>query len=207
MHAMQYEITLPADYDMQIIRERVHAAAPMLDDRAGLGLKAYLIRQAGRAGSPVNQYAPFYLWHDVGMMGHFLAGGGGFERITRAFGRPRVRHWTGLARFPGPAAGRGAVPRAATRRVTAVPVDPDPQGAGLAEFVEREIENLRALARHEGVHTAALAFDPYGWQLVRFVLGEAPPAAAADEAPDAERYEVLHVSAPHLADLPEGRHW
>ncbi|GGO10638.1 hypothetical protein GCM10010116_21330 [Microbispora rosea subsp. aerata] len=32
-----------------------------LDDRAGLGLKAYLIRERGVAGSPVNQYAPFYL--------------------------------------------------------------------------------------------------------------------------------------------------
>jgi hypothetical protein len=41
---------------------------------------------------------------------------------------------------------------------------------------------------------------------VRFVLGETPPAAASED-PDAERYEVLHVSAPHLADLPDGRHW
>jgi Domain of unknown function (DUF4865) len=77
---------------------------------------------------------------------------------------------------------------------------------GLAGFVAREIEGLRALAGHDGVHTAALAFDPCGWQLVRFVLGETPPAAASED-PDAERYEVLHVSAPHLADLPDGRHW
>jgi hypothetical protein len=61
MHAMQYEITLPADYDMEIIRERVATRGAALDDFAGLGLKAYLIRERGVDGSPVNQYAPFYL--------------------------------------------------------------------------------------------------------------------------------------------------
>ena len=205
---MQYEVTLPADYPMQTIRERVEAASPMLDERDGLGLKAYLIRQAGRDGSPVNQYAPFYLWHDVGMMGHFLAGGGGFERIIRSFGRPRVRHWTGLARFAGPAstAPAGLVPGSAARRVTAIPVDPDPEGAGLADYIDQQIEAVRDLAKHDGVHTAALAFDPSGWELVRFVLGDAPGPGGEDPA-GTERYEVLHVSAPHLADLPEGRHW
>lgn len=52
------------------------------------------------------------------------------------------------------------------------------------------------------MHTAALAFDPYAWQVVRFVLWA--DAVAPDE--DAtERYEVLHLSAPGLAGLPEGR--
>jgi hypothetical protein len=32
MQLMQYEITLPADYDMGIIRRRVQKAAPLLDD-------------------------------------------------------------------------------------------------------------------------------------------------------------------------------
>lgn len=61
MYAMQYDIALPAGYDMTIIRERVATRGHALDDRAGLGLKAYLIRERGVAGSPVNQYAPFYL--------------------------------------------------------------------------------------------------------------------------------------------------
>lgn len=37
-------------------------------------LKAYLIRERGRDGSPVNQYAPFYLWADTDGMGRFLPG-------------------------------------------------------------------------------------------------------------------------------------
>ncbi|MCW2914583.1 MAG: hypothetical protein JWN52_2651 [Actinomycetia bacterium] len=37
MHAMQYEITLPADYDMKIIRHRVATKGHLLDAFPGLG--------------------------------------------------------------------------------------------------------------------------------------------------------------------------
>src|SRR5689334_21206547 len=109
MYAMQYELPLPTDYDMGIIRERVRVTGHRLDAFAGLGLKAYLIRE----GSPGNLYAPFYLWQDTDTMGRFLWGGAGFERIIASFGRPRVRHWTGVAFQPGPAL--SADPRTATR--------------------------------------------------------------------------------------------
>ncbi len=36
LFAMQYEITLPTDYDMGIIRKRVAVGGSALDDRAGL---------------------------------------------------------------------------------------------------------------------------------------------------------------------------
>ncbi|MFD6534221.1 DUF4865 family protein [Streptomyces sp. NPDC060184] len=212
MYAKQYEITLPADYDMGIIRKRVAVGGPTMDDRAGLGLKAFVIRERGVDGSPVNAYAPFYLWNDTGAMARFLVGGGGFQNIVRDFGRPAAYHWTGIACHAGPA--REATVRAASRRLTAIPADPDADpdaepgreadGLGLAALIEREAEELRALAHGEGVHTAALAVDPHSWQLVRFVLWA--DAVAPDE--DAtERYEVLHLSAPGLADLPEGRTW
>lgn len=71
MHAMQYEITLPADYDMGIVHERVAARGRLLDAFPGLGLKAYLVRERG-ADSPVNQYAPFYLWVTPEGMNSFL---------------------------------------------------------------------------------------------------------------------------------------
>lgn len=44
MHAMQYEITLPGDYDMGIIRRRVAGRGAATDAFSGLGLKAYAIR-------------------------------------------------------------------------------------------------------------------------------------------------------------------
>jgi hypothetical protein len=34
-------------------------------------------------------------------MAHFLVGGGGFQNIVRDFGRPVVRHWTGVAAVTG----------------------------------------------------------------------------------------------------------
>ncbi len=193
MYAKQYEVTLPADYDMQIIRDRVAKNGHALDDRAGLALKAYAIRERGVNGSPVNQYAPFYLWNDVAAMADFLVGGGGFQNIIRDFGRPTVLHWTGIATVAGPA--RTGVPRSASRRVTQVPVDPDAAGMGITTLVRSEIEQLQALARLDGVHTAALAIDPHHWQLVRFLLWEAAVPAAEDAS---ERYEVLHLSTPHL---------
>ncbi|GAA3092886.1 hypothetical protein GCM10020001_005380 [Nonomuraea salmonea] len=54
------------------------------------------------------------------------------------------------------------------------------------------------------MHTAALAVDPHHWQLVRFVLWAETSAQDADAT---ERYEVLHLSAPALDGLPEGRTW
>ncbi|MEU7135987.1 DUF4865 family protein [Streptomyces sp. NPDC046261] len=204
MYAKQYEITLPADYDMKIIRKRVADGGHVLDDRAGLGLKAYVIRERGIDGSPVNQYAPFYLWNDTGAMARFLVGGAGFQNIIRDFGRPVARHWTGIACHAGPA--RTAFPRAASRRLTPLPADADPDGTGLglSALIEQETGDLRELARRDDVHTAALAVDPHHWQLMRFVLWK--DAAAPDETAT-EHYEVLHLSAPGLADLPEGRSW
>ncbi|MGI5242432.1 DUF4865 family protein [Dactylosporangium sp. CA-139066] len=175
MHAMQYELTLPTDYDMGIIRERVRRGGHALDDRAGLGLKAYLIRTAGADGSPVNQYAPFYLWNSTDAMAQFLIGGGGFHNIVRDFGRPPVSHWTGAAAITGP--GHGATPVTATRLVA-------PLHWG---------EDLPALAERPGLHTAAVAFDPYRWQAVRFALWTTPEP---DDPQATERYEVLHLSAP-----------
>ncbi|MGP3974904.1 DUF4865 family protein [Streptomyces sp. 8N114] len=204
MYAKQYEITLPADYDMKVIRKRVADGGHVLDDRAGLALKAYVIRERGLDGSPVNQYAPFYLWNDAGAMAQFLVGGGGFQNIIRDFGRPIARHWAGVACHAGPA--RTAPPRAASRLLAPVPVDSDSDGSGLglASWFERETAALGALARRDGVHTAALAVDPHHWQMMRFVLWQ---DAVASDTEATERYEVLHLSSPGTHALPEGNTW
>ncbi|MFI1336537.1 DUF4865 family protein [Streptomyces sp. NPDC020845] len=200
MHAMQYRITLPADYDMKIIRRRVESKGPALDDFPGLGLKAYGIRERGVDGSPVNQYAPFYLWAEPEAMNRFLWGPG-FQGIVRDFGRPAVENWQGLAFEHGPAL--ASVPRTATRHAVAVPAGADPSGSGPAGAVEDALEELRRLARTDGVHSTALGIDPRGWELLHFTLwaDTAPPGTPGD------RYQVLHLSAPDLARLPRGRQW
>nr|WP_202524210.1 DUF4865 family protein [Kitasatospora sp. SID7827] len=202
---------MPADYDLDVIRRRIRAGAPLLDDRPGLGFKAWLLRERGADGSPVNQYAPLYVWRSDGAAARFLVGGGGFENIVRDFGRPTVHHWTVLAHFAGPARAAVAVPPVATRRLTAVPTDPDP--LALAAHVERAVEELRELARHPEVHTAVLALDPSRWELLHFVLRtDAPSAPAAPQqagspAGSTAVFRVPHLSAPELSALTEGRAW
>jgi len=194
MHAMQYAITLPADYDMQIIRDRVRTRGHLLDDFAGLGLKAYGIRERGIDDAQVNQYAPFYLWADPEAMNRFLLGDG-FRGVIRDFGRPVVQHWQGLFHRPGPAA--GALPRAFTRRTVTLAGDADP-----ATVITQAIAGHEELATTEGVHTTALALDPRHWELVHFTLwADSAPRSAGD------RYQVLHLSAPGTGALGEGRQW
>ncbi|MFD8751830.1 DUF4865 family protein [Kitasatospora sp. NPDC059577] len=195
MHAMQYEITLPADYDMGIIRKRVADKGHLLDAHPGLGLKAYLIREHGHQGSPVNQYAPFYLWRTAEGMNGFLWGPG-FRSLSADFGRPVVRHWLGAGLVGGTVTGTaGTAPTTATRHTVRLPETADP-----AEAVERALAELPV---HPALHTAAVAVDPSRWELLTIALwhGRAPEEAAGT------RYRVLHLSRPELDRLPAGRHW
>lgn len=193
MHAMQYEITLPADYDMGIIRNRVATKGHLLDAFPGLGIKAFLIRERGE-DSTVNQYAPFYLWSKPEGMTSFLRGPG-FQGIVQDFGRPEVQHWVGLSYEEGPAS--AALPRAATRRRTPVPASVAP-----ADAVEAAVEESRRRAKEPGTVATALAIDPRHWELLHFTLWDHP----APEEPG-DRYEVLHLSEPERGDLGDGRQW
>lgn len=194
MHAMQYELTLPADYDMEVIRARVARVGHLLDDWPGLGFKTYLMRERGVNGSPVNQYAPFYLWDTVEGMNTFLWEGA-FQKVSNDFGRPSVRQWTGLSYEEGGAVGIPA--RSAVRRRRSVP-----DGVELAEVMAETVGETERLAREDGVAFAAAAVDTARWELIHFSLWthEAPKAAG-------EVFEVLHVSAPGRERLPRGRQW
>ena len=192
MHAMQYELTLPADYDTDIVRARVDRVGHLLDDWDGLGVKAYLLRERGRYGSPVNQYAPFYLWNTVEGMNRFLWGGP-FQGLADDFGRPAVRQWTGLAHV------RGTGARAAFAVRRRLPV---PDGADLSALMAEAVAEAERLAAGDGAVLAAAAVDPQRWETVHFSLWEhATPKA------DGDVYQVLHLSAPGRDRLPGGRQW
>ncbi|MFD9322531.1 DUF4865 family protein [Streptomyces sp. NPDC060053] len=194
MHAMQYEVTLPADYDTGVIHARVSRVGHLLDDWEGLGLKAYLLRERGVHGSPVNQYAPFYLWNTVEGMNAFLWGGG-FQKLSDDFGRPTVRQWTGLAYEEGAAAGSPA--RFAVRRR-----EPVPDGVALSEVARDAVAEAARLAREEGAVLAAAAVDTSRWESVHFSLWEHDTPKA-----EGDLFQVLHMSAPGRTALPEGRQW
>ncbi|MFE2101478.1 MULTISPECIES: DUF4865 family protein [unclassified Streptomyces] len=194
MHAMQYEFTLPADYDMGIVRSRVARVAHRLDDWDGLGIKTYLLRERGVHGSPVNQYGPFYLWNTMEGMNRFLWGGA-FQGPVDDFGRPKTRQWTGLAFEEGAAAGSPAA-FAVRRR------GPVPDGVELAAFMADAAGETGRLAAADGAVLAAAAVDTRAWEVVHFSLWE-------HDAPKAEGevFEVLHLSAPGRGALPRGRQW
>lgn len=188
MHAMQYEVTLPADYDMEIIRRRVATRGHLLDEWEGLGFKTFLMRARGEHGSPVNQYAPFYLWNTLAGMNAFLWGGP-FQGIADDFGRPSVRQWTGLAYAEGGAAGSPA--RLAVRRRQQVP-----DGVPLTGVMADGTRETERLAGEHGAVLAAAAVDTSRWELVHFSLWE-------HDVPKAEGdvFEVLHMSAPERGRL------
>ncbi|WP_306744925.1 DUF4865 family protein [Saccharothrix yanglingensis] len=188
---MQYEITLPADYDMGVIRHRVATRGSALDDFPGLGLKAYCVRERGVDGSPVNQYAPFYLWRTAEGMNSFLWGPG-FAGIRADFGRPVVRNWVGLAFHRGPA---GDVAHL-TRRTVGMPPDATPD-----DLVDEALAESAALAGHPGVHASAVAVNPDRWELLHVVLWSGEPDA------EGTRYRVHHLSSPEVDGLSAGRHW
>ena len=188
MYAMQYEITLPADYDMGIIRRRVETTGRRMDDFDGLGLKAFLVQDQAN-GAIANQYAPFYLWNEPEAMGRFLWGGGFFTAICTSFGRPTVRHWTGVETLRGPEVDQPAV--AATKHTWQLPAEVDP-----AEPVGEALDTLRQRAAMPGVHSSAIAVDPARWELVHFTLWSGEP-----EIVPGTRYQVLHLSTPGIKDL------
>jgi hypothetical protein len=187
MYAMQYEITLPADYDMQIIRRRIAERGHLTDAFAGLGAKAYLLRKRGQTGSTLNQYAPFYLWNDTAGMNRFLWEGGGFQGIVDSFGRPVAQTWSGIACRRGQA--QGVTPVAATRERSAIAREAD-----LVQAARDAVADVKSLASRDDVFICASAIDPRTWERVTFTLWtQAPPVDARGE-----RYEVVHLSSPEM---------
>ena len=192
MFLKQYEITIPADYDMTVIRDRVAKHGVSFDDFPGLALKCFLIRERGKHGANANQYAPVYVWPHEQQMWGFLAGPA-FARIKADFGVPPVSTWPGLV-FAG--AARLDIGRisSVTRTVVDIPPESDLQALLARERKEAAIavdEDVTCLAR-------AVGLDPGNWKLARFEYWSRPQS----ELPSGTHsYEVLHSSAPALHEL------
>lgn len=189
MIAAQYEIALPTDYNMGIIRRRVAARGHALDARPGLGLKAYLIRDVAGCAS-TNAYAPFYLWTDPRALAALHWGGQGFSGIVSDFGRPVVQTWIGGDFYRGPS--HEPAPTFATKTVLTLSNAEDPKD---------EAMQLKELAHstsdEDDTHSVAWAINPTTWQGVIFRLSSSRP----DDSAATTIYEVLHLSTPELAKL------
>ncbi|WP_134742012.1 DUF4865 family protein [Nocardioides sp. 503] len=189
---MHYDIRLPRDYDMHLVRERVATRGHLLDELPGLGIKAYLARDV-TAGAPCNSYSPLYLWHDTGAASTFLWGRGGFAGIVRDFGRPPVRTWLGgsFRRSGDPSA-----PRHAT-----VSTAPLAVGTSLEDTAARSEAWCETTTARPGVHSAASLIDTSTWTLTQLVLTTTRVPAQDLHGGAAEEFEVLHLSAPGIGAL------
>ncbi|WP_306298339.1 DUF4865 family protein [Candidatus Enterococcus mansonii] len=78
---MQYKITLPNDYDMNIIKKRVYENGSKTDGFSGLLFKAYLIVNE----STKKEYSPLYMWNDHQGMNTFIFDGF-YDNILGSFG-------------------------------------------------------------------------------------------------------------------------
>ncbi|MCB8821253.1 DUF4865 family protein [Microvirga rosea] len=182
MMAMQYSLTLPADYDMSIIDRRIRDKGPLLDGYPNLLFKAYLRAAKGDLGSRDNLYAPFYLWEGAEGASSFLCGPG-FQAIIRDFGRPSVNTWIVWSAAIGPDV---KAAKFATREIMPI---------GSHEALDGTQKSESNVAQHE-LNGAALAsvtgFEPTTWSRVRCRLWSAPPVI--DPAAGTQVYRVGHVS-------------
>ena len=181
MIAMQYSFTLPADYDMAIVRQRIAAKGHLLDQFDGLLLKSYLHATRGESSSE-NLYAPFYLWRDSAAMQRFL-GSEGFANLARAFGWPSIRVWPVWDAYLSPEARHAHVASRAIEPIAAY-ADLASVRDDARAHLERDVER--------GALAAISAFEPTTWTRVAFRLWhETRPALSAGQW-----YQVGHVSQP-----------
>ncbi len=192
MIAMQYRFTLPADYDMDLIRRRIVTKGPLLDDLPDLVFKAYLYGERDLAGQGAgeNRYAPFYLWANSTGMNAFLCGPA-FQAVSQAFGWPSVQVWSVWE-----ALRTASIAQAGSATQVSIPIAPHAD-LDVLRLAERDAARIDVL--DHGAVAAVAAFEPTSWSLVRLRLwaGDGPPVL-----PEQQQYTVGHLSRPGVASMP-----
>ncbi|WP_024832039.1 DUF4865 family protein [Ruminiclostridium josui] len=89
MISSQYKITLPGNYDMNIIKKRVKDNGHKTDGFDGLKFKFYLITEKGVNNCIQNSYSPLYFWKDCEGLNKFLFEGF-YDNILDSFGWQNV---------------------------------------------------------------------------------------------------------------------
>jgi len=183
MIAMQYVFTLPADYDMGIIRRRIADKGHFTDNLPGLVFKAYLHADtaAGELAATDNRYAPFYLWHSVEGMNSFLCGPG-FQALTASFGWPVVNTWQVWRHIE-----QGDLAEATYATIERLPIR---EHTALDELQTDESERAGHIAALPGALAAVSGFEPTTWTLVRMALWRGLPPADLMGC----SYHVGHIS-------------
>ena len=130
MMIAHYAHRLPANYDMSLIRSRANERGGRWSAVPELYFKAFLVREIGCLGAVANEYSSLYLWRQEDAFRRFLSDGG-FDVVTRSFGRPSIRTYVALEARRGAA----TAPKFLSTRESDIPVDADLTAALAAEGV------------------------------------------------------------------------
>jgi hypothetical protein len=183
-----YAHRLPADYDIDIIRNRASARGHLFDDVPELHFKGFLLRERGRFGAIANEYSSLYLWRRDEGFRNFLVDGR-FKSVTDSFGRPQIE-----TRFVLDAhKGSGATARFLYMQEKGIAPDTD-----LTSAFTEEIALNREVAQQAGVVAAAVGVDAQNWKFSRILLSEKEPTGREQGA----AYQVLYLAKPLLGELP-----
>jgi hypothetical protein len=184
-----YAHRLPADYDVQIIRNRAQARGNLFDAIPELYFKAFLLRERGRFGAIANEYSSLYLWRADQGFRDFLVDGR-TKSVTSSFGRPQIETRFALDALKG----EGREARFLYKQEQNIPLD-----AELTSAFAEEIARNREAAREAGVFAAAVGVDAQNWKFSRILLSEKEPGGR--ELGTA--YQVLYLARPLLKELPK----
>ena len=183
MISMQYNISLPSDYDMEIIKERVKQNGKKTDGFPDLNMKAYLIAEKSRFDNYENQYAPFYLWEKEDGMNQFLLGGP-FNNIISSFGRPKVNNWVVLHQD---------INKSDEQQFAVVQIIPVPITSDLTKVWSDEKETFSKITADTATKAYITAYNPFTWEICRFYMST-DLAMIQKIAKDSLIYDVYHVS-------------
>lgn len=192
----RYAHQLPADYDLEIIRQRAKARGPQWDAVPELYFKAFLLREGGRFGAAASSYSSLYLWRQNGPFRDFLTASAdapinSFTAVTGSFGRPQIQTWIPLDAHKG--AAREA--RFVYAEELDIAVDAD-----LPTVLADETERNRKAAERPDAVAAVVGVDTLNWKLIRILLSTSAPLGDEGEI----GYQILHLAQPLLDTLPQG---
>jgi len=158
MIAMQYNIVLPSDYDMNIIKNRIRDNGYKTDGFLDLKMKAYLVAEKNKYSNYENQYAPFYLWAKEDGMNHFLLDGY-FNNILNSFGWMQVHNWVVLNEQTK----KVVKPQYATVETVSIPAFAD-----FAAIRDNEKANFTNWITNDSTTAYITAYNPLTWELCRY---------------------------------------
>lgn len=178
MIATQYKITLPNDYDMDIIRSRVKNNGHKTDGFYDLKFKLYLVTKKGENNNLQNSYAPLYLWKDSDGLNKFLFNGF-YDNIINSFGWQQVN--IGI-----PLIDKTTCKITDIKYLFEITKDIEPQGS-LNNFKDKIEEELLKIENAEYI----VIYNPDKWKYTVFYFIDDLEKVKAEKG---TIYNILHIS-------------